>query len=221
MTKTLFFSDAHIPYTDERFLKFIEMACIDPDVDAVYGLGDTFDLLRRDFAEIIACEPGAKCISVLRGLASIKPVWLLPGNHDVDLIKWAAGLNPIEVMGRHVFCDGYLLTHGYEYDLLCRSLPWRLLAKVLPWWFKSPSQLKAAGQSHKYNKQVGLIHGMAIADVEATDSFDGIIMGHTHQLLIISTESNKTVADCGDFLDSASYLCLQNGQITKHKIPLS
>lgn len=221
MTKRLLFSDSHIPYCNPRFLDFLDMA--EEEADEIIGVGDVFDTLRIPFEDIITSDPGRMIYDRMLRVAekishrvppqhphNTKPFKLIEGNHDPDLGRWQEHLPNITIMDKYEV-DGWVIEHGYRFDPICAHVPWRILQAVVSGLWSTPGKLKQKRRTEKYHRAVGWIHGTALEDLQRSDHV-GRIMGHTHFGLIIQGEQEKTLADCGDFVDSASYIILEDGQ---------
>lgn len=206
-------SDLHLGYEHtnyDKVCKFLDLA--GSKSSELILCGDIFDLWRHPVAKIDKTTiVGFKdCLGKLRETSNEIPVKIIPGNHDYNLDKVWRNLRKrynVEITGD--FYQGNIYyTHGWQFDVqqrLC-SFIYGWLVTSFPYiyqkWFKKPSEIIQKNDiPSKLNIQ---IHKEAEEFVIKND-LDYVIMGHTH----IPTISEKVV-DCGDFIDSCSYVTIEN-----------
>jgi predicted phosphodiesterase len=132
---------------------------------------------------------------------------IIPGNHDPgDLIQkitgWEFGKEihgaiEIEIGKRMV-----TVTHGWQYDPITQSLPWRFFAWLPFIKSPTPSRRRDKKQWDKYTKQV---YG-TYANVSRTKKSH--VIGHTHYAQLAWNEGNIYRFDSGDIRDNETYLII-------------
>ena len=206
-------SDLHLGYEHTNYnkvCKFLDIA--KSESDELILCGDTFDLWRYPVKNISKTTMvGFKeSLNLLKETANEIPTKIIPGNHDYNLQKvWKSLRKEYNVEITDSFYQGNIYyTHGWQFDVEQRfgSFAYGWLVTQFPYiyqrFFKKPSEIIQKNDiPSKLNIQ---IHQEAEEFVIKND-FDYVIMGHTH----IPTISEKVV-DCGDFVDSCSYVTIEN-----------
>ena len=209
-------SDLHIPYTDQSFLSFAEWVSRNKDVSAVIFNGDIVDSVKCTPEEILANEQGKKLVAALTKIIKAKECFFVEGNHDPELGKTILKLTGHRVhCGWQVCLPPFMFMHGHQFDPICRSVPWKLLKKIAPFFFKTPGEWKHRNRE-KFHKSVALTWAGAAVYLEKTmRNWDvtTLIIGHTHYPAILHLEQGVNIGDSGDFLDSRSYLALVGDRI--------
>ncbi|HEC93270.1 MAG TPA: hypothetical protein ENI51_09810 [Candidatus Atribacteria bacterium] len=208
--KIIAFSDIHIPYTNKKFLSFVDYAL--DEADLIVGVGDIIDRVRCTEKEIMESKTGPLLLKALKKLILSGKCYLLKGNHDPDLDKTIQKLLGISCETPPYFIiNNIFFTHGYQFDAACSWAPWRFLKKIAPWFFKPPSHWKQYNRK-KWHKSIGAIYSNVFGFAEH-HTYNLIVIGHTHYAGIMRIESGQIIADCGDWLDSCTYIKLDNGQL--------
>ena len=206
-------SDVHIPYTDKSFLDFADHICSDDKIKNVVFNGDIIDRVRCTEDDIKRNPQGRELLDALFEIFNTKKCYLVKGNHDPDLGRTLYNLLGVEVpCYERLKVGGFLFMHGHQFDPICSRLPWKFLKKVLPWFFKTPRQWKERDRK-RFIKSVGVVWANAIDYVEK-HKIKSLIIGHTHYPAVIRLETGAIVADCGDWLDSLSYVRIINGEVS-------
>lgn len=210
----------HIGYekaNHDKIIKFFVTASIKADL--VILDGDTFDLWRTPYKKILYnIKPQFHAVmDALQRAGNMTRIIIIPGNHDFNLKKiWGIheGYN-IDIMKDIIIRDpihgSMIFTHGWQFDIKQRfgSFAYGWLVYKFPYlyqrYFKGPSQV-IGPRSNVRSKQVRKIHDKAGKHARQHD-FNYIVMGHTHVPGI-----HGKVVDCGDFIDSCSYVEIDNGK---------
>jgi len=221
--KIVAFSDTHIPYTNRKFLGFVDYAL---DVaDLIVGAGDIIDRVRCTEKEIMKSRTGALLLEALKRLILSGKCYLLKGNHDPELSKTIQKLLGVSCeTPSHFLLGNVLFTHGHQFDSLCGWWPWRFLKKIVPCFFKPPSHWKQYNRE-KWHKSIGMIYSNVFDFAERNISYNTnisyitIVMGHTHYASIMEIENGQLIVNCGDWLDSCTYIKLdtKNGECNLKK----
>lgn len=208
-------SDMHIGYekaNHEKIMKFFVGASIKADI--VILDGDTFDLWRTPYRKMLFdIKPQfLDVMDALQQTAKKTKVIIIPGNHDYNLNQlWGLhkGYN-VNIM-EDIPLGSLVFTHGWQFDVMQRfgSFGYGWLVNRFPYlyqrYFKGPSQI-VNRRSDIRSKRVRKIHNQA-SYYASIHKFEYIIMGHTHVPGI-----HGNVIDCGDFIDSCSYVEIDNGK---------
>lgn len=216
---TYAFSDSHIGVTAnyDKFHQFLDVVESEKP-DRLIGVGDIIELVWTDFDNIMAWEPSRSAVNHLKQVAeSGVPTSITPGNHDRDILEYATELKPIEIRLQTLFWDKLFYTHGHQFDPLEKGL-WKWICKsplryiapgVYHGLYGSPYSLKQSGKDTSYSRLVGIIEaGMNLW----LGSVSGVF-GHTHSEFIRERRGQQ-IANCGDFVDSASFLIIKDGKVS-------
>ena len=203
-------SDLHIGYEHTRYnklLNFIDI--VEAKSDKLILCGDTFDLWRNTFSNMERETKlnSKQCIDRLLELSLEVPVDIIPGNHDYKLStiwKYNKSLYKYLRIVSPYFSKNIYYTHGWEFDILQRwgsfSYGW-LVAKypyIYQKFFRKPSEVLPLS-----DMQTGLslqIHAEA-EKFAIANNIRYVVMGHTH-----IPYCRNNVANCGDFIDSCTYI---------------
>ena len=204
----------HIGYekaNHTKILQFFNRAILNSDL--VILNGDTFDLWRTPYHRILFnIRPQFRDVmDAIRRTADKVPVAIIPGNHDFNLKKvWGDHKEyNIHIVNRSLQRDSFYFTHGWQFDIQQRfgSIAYRWLVYRFPHiyqrYFKGPPQIMNR-RSNTRTKQVKNIHAQA-NKYALIHHKQYIIIGHTHVPGIYNN-----VVDCGDFIDSCSYVEINN-----------
>ena len=217
--KTFCASDLHLGYEHtnyDKVCKFLDIA--ESKSDELILCGDTFDLWRYpvnliDKTTMVGFKEALNSLKETSNEISIK---IIPGNHDYNLQKvWNKNLRKdynVEIINRFQRENiGYL--HGWEFDVKQRlgSFAYGWLVESFPYiyqkWFKKPSQMGLTKNDSPYAMSER-VHNET-EKYATKHNFKYVVMGHTH----IPTILNH-IADCGDFVDSCSYIIIRNKEPT-------
>lgn len=205
----------HIGYekaNHEKIIKFFVRASIKADL--VLLDGDTFDLWRTPYRKILYnIKPQFHDVmNALKQTAKMTKVIIIPGNHDFNLkLIWGmhGGYN-VSIVDQ-VIQNSMIFTHGWRFDIQQRlgSFAYGWLVYAYPYiyqrYFKTPSEVVNPGSTVR-SKRVKKIHNKA-SRYASKHKFKYIVMGHTH---VPGVHGN--VVDCGDFIDSCSYVQIEDGK---------
>jgi len=216
-------SDLHLGYEHtnyDKVCKFLDIT--ESKSDELILPGDTFDLWRHPISKIHeSILPKFKeALNSLKEVANEIPVIIIPGNHDHDLSKiWNEKLRKdYNVIITNSFYQGNVYyTHGWQFDVEQRfgSFAYGWLVTSFPYiyqrFFKKPSRMGLPKNDTPYKLSIQ-IHKEA-ENFVIKNNLDYIVMGHTHIPKI-----TEKVIDCGDFIDSCSYVIIENKKPTLHYI---
>lgn len=207
-------SDMHIGYEQTNYSKIEEFFNITKEkADELILCGDVLDLWRCEFKMIK--KERKSTYEALLSVASEVPTTIIWGNHDYKL--WRRVRLPIRITDDFVsHYDGtnIFFCHGWRFDLEQRfgHFMYDWLIDKFPYLyqtiFKKPSELQK--EENKYSALSNSIHEKAESFRQKLN-LDYVIMGHTHDPLL-ETETKCRVGDCGDFIDSLSYIVIENGK---------
>jgi len=203
-------SDLHLGYEKSNYNKICNLFDIAASsADELILCGDTFDLWRYPVAKIdkTTMVGFKEVLTVLKETANEIPIKIIPGNHDYNLKNVWKNFSKdynVEIVNSF-YRDDIYYTHGWEFDVEQRlgSFAYSWLITTFPYiyqrFFKKPSQMGISRNDQAYDLS-DKVH--AEADQFTYDKkLKYIVMGHTH----IPTIFNHVV-DCGDFVDSCSYI---------------
>jgi UDP-2,3-diacylglucosamine hydrolase len=108
-----FLSDVHLQVTEGATLAAWEQALHHCQADALFILGDLFEVWVGDDAALEANSFEAHCLQVLRTCSAQRPVYFMHGNRDFLLGPQAAALS-----GMHLLDDPTVLVWGHTRTLL-------------------------------------------------------------------------------------------------------
>jgi UDP-2,3-diacylglucosamine pyrophosphatase LpxH len=146
----------------------------------------------------------------LKQTAAKVPTIIIPGNHDYNLMTlWSDHKDYNVSLADSIEKEGIYYTHGWKFDVIQRfvSFLYRWLVFKFPSiyqrFFKKPSQILP--QNGEQSPLTIAIHNEA-DQYAVIHNLNYVVMGHTHEPVI-----RDHVIDCGDFIDSASYVILTDG----------
>jgi len=207
-------SDLHLGYEHTNYDKVCKLLDIaESKSDGLILCGDTFDLWRYPVKNIpkTTMVPFKECLEKTKEVAEEIPVKIIPGNHDYNLQKVWKDLRKdynVEITNSFYRGDIYF-THGWEFDVQQRfgSFAYEWLVTSFPYiyqkWFKKPSQMGLPKADIPYSMSEK-VHSEA-EKFAIKNNLKYVILGHTHIPSIFSH-----VVDCGDFVDSCSYIVLED-----------
>ncbi|MDI6860333.1 MAG: metallophosphoesterase [Methanocellales archaeon] len=212
--KTYCISDTHIGFEHSHYKAIARLLKkARKDADELILCGDILDLWRCPLPKIkkdpLYSEAYFDLLNTMKEVPSI----YIRGNHDIYIQKTGF---PFPTVGK-MMEDGIYYTHGWEFDLMQRlgSPLYYWLVTHFPYlyqkFFRTPSQIRT--EEDPYNRLVGAIHAEARIFAEKR-GYDKIVIGHTHQPFM----GDHIVYDCGDLIDSLSYLIIEDGVPVLHKM---
>lgn len=213
-TETIYVtSDLHIGYERsnyEKITKFFQIA--KNEADRIILNGDIVDLWRQNYLQITIEH--TEILETIRDIAKDTPVIWVLGNHD-----WRIPVDDFPNVEFYTKYDhaGVHYIHGWQFDLQTRKYHWawdwivNFYPPLYQKFFKSPSEV--------------VIEEDAIAwlpmHVKAMDygikNNINVVVGHSHHPNVKRVASHF-VADCGDFVDSCSYLVIDEDHVRIEKI---
>ena len=209
MKKIIACSDLHIPFTNRYFVTFANYAC---EADIVVFNGDILDLVRCNVKEIKNSKTGRELLSALKKVTLKTKTIFINGNHDPNLGNNLTELLGIEVESAPSYRIGRTaFTHGYQLDPLCKHLNWGFFTKILPWFFNPPSGWKIRNRE-KWKEKIGPIYTRALTFLEENPWCTLLVIGHTHYPSLHALETGQILADCGDWVDSRSWIEIKKGK---------
>jgi len=210
-------SDLHLGYERANYDKICKLFDIAKDKsDELILCGDTFDLWRYPVSKIDKTTMiGFKdCLNKLKETANEIPVKIITGNHDYNLQKvWKNLRKDYNVEITDSFYQGNIYyTHGWQFDIKQRlgSFAYSWIIDKFPYFyqklFKTPVQMGLI-KDDKFNFFIEKVHHEA-EKFAINNTLKYVVMGHTH----IPTIFNKVI-NCGDFIDSCSYVVIKDKKI--------
>ena len=130
----------------------------------------------------------------------------LEGNHDREC--------PYLPQLKNVLIDDIYISHWDEFDLLWSWLPISRfpVPNFIRKWYRTPKKLKDQGKLQDWHISTATCEYRA-TQVAARQGYKAVIGGHTHSGVIINREGLK-VANCGDFVDSFTWVEYEDGKLT-------
>lgn len=208
-------SDLHLGYEQTNYNKVCKLFDIaENKFDELILCGDTFDLWRYPVAKIdnTTMIGFKEVLNLLKEISNEIPIKIIPGNHDYNLQKvWKNLRKDYNVEITNNFYQGNIyFTHGWEFDITQRfgSFAYSWLITSFPYiyqrFFKKPSQMGLIKNDIPYNMSEK-VH-WETQRFAVKNKLKYVVMGHTHIPTIFGN-----VVDCGDFVDSCSYVSIENG----------
>ena len=200
-------SDLHIGYENTRYDKINNfLNIVYNNADELILIGDTFDLWRSNWSQIF--DEHEDIILKLVKISNKIPVTIVRGNHDYNFSNSFLKnlIHNIKIVDK-LENEKNIFIHGWQFDIQQRigSIFYKQIVEYFPilyqLFFRKPSQIfkKNDGESEHTMK----IHNEAKQfSIKKNKS---IIMGHTHIPLL-----SENIIDCGDFVDSCSYVTIGN-----------
>lgn len=227
--KTYFIADLHLsenrPDISAAFFDFLNTHVLEQDVDALYILGDFFEVwVGDDYVTALSTD-------VAKHLKSVKdggtPVYFIHGNRDFIMRKQYAKMAGMELLDEQTVIDLYgtptVILHGDEmctqdieyqkFRKKSRGWWWTKLMLAMPLWYRK----KVARNAREKSKLSQADKPMAILDVVddavlatfAKHNVTNMIHGHTHRPNVHTYTVNAqtlTRTVLGDWYTQGSYL---------------
>lgn len=196
-------SDLHIGYERTNYIKlhrFLDIVL--EHADKLILVGDTFDLWRCSWKQI-QLEHNNIIQKIIKISGKI-PVIIVRGNHDYKL-NHNLGYAKIVDMYKN---NNIIYIHGWQFDVSQKlgSFFYRNIIRYFPilyqLFFKKPSETLKINDN--ISKQTRSVYKETI-EFKNKHNAKYIVIGHTHFPCI-----TEDFADCGDFVDSCSYLIFNN-----------
>ncbi|MCW8092598.1 UDP-2,3-diacylglucosamine diphosphatase [Alteromonas sp. ASW11-130] len=226
MNFTYFISDLHLseayPYITQCLIEFLSSEA--PEADALYVLGDLFDVWIGDdnvtpFNESIA--------AAFKKLSKVTPVYFIHGNRDFAIREGWTDKAGMTLLPEQCVIDLYgektLLTHGDELCTLdveyqkfrrkSRGWWWPRLMLSLPLWLRrkiaEDGRQKSQQKQQKLSTEIMDVTPDEVVKVMEKHQVQRLIHGHTHRPNIHTLEVNGKPATrivLGDWYEQGSIL---------------
>lgn len=211
--KRIFISDLHIGDDRSKWYEIL-IKLSNESFDELYLLGDIFDLWLHKYDKIK--RENFAAIQLLNKLAERVHVYYIIGNHDEEIIKYRNDFDRIIFTDSSVIDGKIKIIHGNEYDFLMEKFYFgsRIVAKISNVIYKlfKIKCCKISLSNKKHSKQyLKLMNIIKMKAYELNKNFMTLIMGHTH-LPANEKIGNMLYLNCGDWVDSFSYIVEENGK---------
>lgn len=229
MRQTYFIADLHLsenrPDITTAFFQFLEAHILDQDVDALYILGDFFEVwVGDDYVTELSTEV-AKHLIAVRDNGT--PVYFVYGNRDFIMRDKYAKQAGMTLLPEQLVIDLYgtptVILHGDEmctqdieyqkFRKKARGWWWPRLMLAMPLWYRRKVAQNAREKSKMNQAGKALeildVTKQAVLDVFAKHQVTNMIHGHTHRPDVHHYQvNNKTLTRTvlGDWYDQGSYL---------------
>lgn len=204
-------SDLHIGYEYSNYPKIKELLeLVTSSADKLILCGDILDLWRTSISEIKRKEPMKSTYDALLSTAQKVPTTYVWGNHDYNVWKKNKEIEKYMKITDDFTSNGIYYCHGWRFDLQQRFgyILYGWLVERFPvlyqLFFKKPYEIKA--KEEKYSIFSHAVHDQARIFIKQK-KVKYLIMGHTHDPL-----KDGKLVDCGDMVDSLSYVIVENGK---------
>jgi UDP-2,3-diacylglucosamine hydrolase len=229
MRQTYFIADLHLsdsrPDISTAFYHFLNTHILNQDVDALYILGDFYEVWVGDDYETPLSKEVASRLKQISDSGT--PVFFIHGNRDFIIRNKYAKQAGMTLLSEQTVIDLYgtptIILHGDEmctqdieyqkFRKKARGWWWPRLMLALPLWYRR-SVAKKAREKSKQNQagkslEILDVTQEAVLDVFAKHQVKNMIHGHTHRPNVHhykeqGTEFTRTVL--GDWYTQGSYL---------------
>jgi UDP-2,3-diacylglucosamine pyrophosphatase LpxH len=214
-------SDFHIGYEKAHYpaiLKFFDLVRKEKP-DKLILCGDILDLWLKNLEAINSNKKTRKAFKALLSVTKEVDTTYIWGNHDYN-VEHELQKNDIiinaEISDSFVL-DNIFFCHGWRFDLQQRALSvlYGWLVTNFPilyqMFFTSPFELKEEEEKARFLSKH--VHREAREHIKKK-KLDYLIMGHTHD-----PYGKNKLFDCGDMIDSLSYVVLDDGKPNLERIP--
>lgn len=229
MRQTYFIADLHLsdsrPDISAAFYHFLNTHILNQDVDALYILGDFYEVWVGDDYETPLSKEVASRLKQISDSGT--PVFFIHGNRDFIIRNKYAKQAGMTLLSEQTVIDLYgtptIILHGDEmctqdveyqkFRKKARGWWWPRLMLALPLWYRR-SVAKKAREKSKQNQagkslEILDVTQEAVLDVFAKHQVKNMIHGHTHRPNVHhykeqGTELTRTVL--GDWYTQGSYL---------------
>lgn len=208
-------SDMHLGYEHANYEKTMQFFNrVEEKADELILCGDIFDLWRYPVKKIGKSTMAQfnDTIEIMKRVTKEVPTMLIKGNHDYQLGK-LLGRNREGfkfIISDSFYRDNTYFTHGWQFSVRQKfgSFAYGWLTTRFPYiyqrFFKKPSETV---QKRDYPSELSIKTHEKANSFAIQNHIDRIVMGHTHIPLI-----KHNVVNCGDFVDSCSYVIIKNGK---------
>ncbi|EKE18712.1 MAG: hypothetical protein ACD_9C00256G0002 [uncultured bacterium] len=221
---TIVMSDFHLGSNKSKskeIVKFLAELLKVPPKRLVLA-GDVFELWSTNYKKIEDHEHRVITLVAQLSEQGTRIVYI-PGNHDRAF--WAFSkftFGKIKMRNEYVVRHNhhkYLVMHGDEFDAFTRNHVvisilldqlYVLLVKLnafIRFFSRSRKSLSAEKHSKKYAEMVSKIRNLALSYARSR-KLSGIVIGHSHWPEIITEPDGIVYANCGDWIDSCSYIVI-------------
>lgn len=213
--KTFCLSDLHIGYERANYPKIEEvLELVRRDADKLVLVGDILDLWLLPIELISGLAPFKDALEDLIRTANEVDTTYITGNHDLQVKDLVKSL-PMPVVN-NLTLDNIYFTHGWQFDTqqgflrIFQGIPEvyyyivQLVPHIYQRYYKTPSMIPR--EEYAFTEKARELHGIAQIFAERK-KFDYLVMGHTHDPIV-----EGKVVDCGDFIDSISYIVIEDGE---------
>ncbi|KTF13460.1 UDP-2,3-diacylglucosamine diphosphatase [Pseudoalteromonas sp. H105] len=229
MRQTYFIADLHLsesrPDISAAFYHFLDTHVLNQNIDALYILGDFFEVwVGDDYVTPLSKEVAARLKQISDNAT---PVYFIHGNRDFIIRDKYAKQAGITLLPEQTVINLYgtptVVLHGDEmctqdteyqnFRKKARGWWWPRLMLALPLWYRR-SVAKKAREKSKQNQagkslEILDVSQEAVLDVFAKHQVKNMIHGHTHRPNVHhykeqGTELTRTVL--GDWYTQGSYL---------------
>ncbi|MGS0536138.1 UDP-2,3-diacylglucosamine diphosphatase [Pseudoalteromonas sp. SaAl2] len=235
--QTYFIADLHLtesrPDISAAFYHFLDKHIVKKDVDALYILGDFFEVwVGDDYVTPLSSEVAKRLKQVSDNGT---PVFFIHGNRDFIMRDGYANKAGMTILDEQTVIDLYgtptVILHG---DEMCtqdieyqkfrkkgRGWWWPRLMLALPLWYRRGVAKKAREKSkqNQAGKSLDILDVTedAVLDVFAKHQVTNMIHGHTHRpnvhhYNVAGSQLTRTVL--GDWYNQGSYLVVTEKQQT-------
>lgn len=227
--QTYFIADLHLsenrPDITAAFFQFLDAHIIDQDVDALYILGDFFEVwVGDDYVTELSTEV-AKHLKAVRDNGT--PIYFVHGNRDFIMRDKYAKQAGMTLLTEQVVIDLYgtptVILHGDEmctqdieyqkFRKKARGWWWPRLMLAMPLWYRRKVAQNAREKSKMNQAGKALeildVTEQAVLDVFAKHQVTNMIHGHTHRPDVHHYQINDqtlTRTVLGDWYTQGSYL---------------
>ncbi|WP_105264911.1 UDP-2,3-diacylglucosamine diphosphatase [Pseudoalteromonas sp. T1lg76] len=232
MKRTLFISDLHLsaaqPDITAAFFEFLDTH-IDADVDALYILGDFFEVWVGDDANEALSDDIATRLKAISD-SGVK-VYFIHGNRDFLIGKKYAAQAGMTLLPEQSVINLYgtqvVLLHGDEmctqdieyqkFRRKSRGWWWPRLMLAMPLWYRRRvarnARIKSKMSQKNKRAEILDVEPGAVLETFAAHKVELMIHGHTHRPAI-HDHGGKTRVVLGDWYEHSSYIVADASGLT-------
>jgi UDP-2,3-diacylglucosamine pyrophosphatase LpxH len=219
-------SDLHIGYEHSNYKKIQEFfKLVEENANKLILCGDVLDLWRCPIENIRGngkTKPNKKVKTTFDALCDLSDkmdITYIWGNHDYKVAeKWKEAKDMFKITNEFTSeSDNIHYCHGWRFDIQQRMGYWLYgwLVNQFPYFyqkfFKTPFEAKEEEEGHSALST--MVHDEARRFIK-DKKVKYLIMGHTHDPC-----GKKKLYDCGDMVDSLSYIIVENGKPRLERLP--
>ena len=227
--QTYFIADLHLsenrPDISAAFFDFLNTHILNKNVDALYILGDFFEVwVGDDYITALSADV-AKHLKAVSDSGT--PVYFIHGNRDFIMRKQYADMAGMTLLAEQTVIDLYgtptVILHGDEmctqdteyqnFRKKSRGWWWPKLMLAMPLWYRKKIARNAREKSKlsQADKPIEILDVVddAVLSTFANHNVTNMIHGHTHRPNVHTYEVNKqtlTRTVLGDWYTQGSYL---------------